>query len=137
MDILSIPFVRHTGIERSDQGLQLVFADKVQNHLQTMHASAQFTLAETASGDFLQEAFPELAGKVIPVLRDAQVKFKSPALTTVTAISAIDEEAKEVFQQRIEKKGRAIISVRVELKDAENKLTLMGEFNWFIQKVDE
>ncbi|MCK4671138.1 MAG: DUF4442 domain-containing protein [Candidatus Aegiribacteria sp.] len=43
----------------------------MQNHLQTIHASAQFTLAETASGEMLRIELPELVGKVVPIFRDS------------------------------------------------------------------
>lgn len=60
MHISQIPFVKHVGIEKEEEGgLKLEPADKVQNHMQTVHASAQFTLAETQSGFTLQKCFPE------------------------------------------------------------------------------
>ena len=79
MNVVKIPFVKKTGIIKTENNeLILPFTTDTHNHLKTMHASAQFTLAETASGDFLQTSFPELVGKVIPVLREAKVKFKKP-----------------------------------------------------------
>ena len=84
MDVVQIPFVKKVGITQAVNGkLELAFSDDTHNHLATMHASAQFTLAETASGEFLQTLFPELVGKVIPVLRDATVKFKKDRKSVV------------------------------------------------------
>ena len=77
MDVTKIPFVEKVGIvQKSDGRLELPFNESVHNHLHTIHASAQFVLAETASGEILQTLFPELVGKVVPVLRDSKIKFK-------------------------------------------------------------
>jgi len=48
MDTIQIPFAKHIGIEKKEEGtLKLEAMEVVQNHIQTIHASAQFTLAET------------------------------------------------------------------------------------------
>ncbi len=56
-----IPFSKHIGIKalKKDNRLILPFSDRVQNHLGTFHAGAQFSLMETASGDYLQQRFPD------------------------------------------------------------------------------
>lgn len=105
----------------------------VQNHLKTIHACAQFTLAETASGEILQTTFPELLGKVIPVLRDSQIKFKKPATKSIIAVASVSSGSIQKFNDQISKKGRASISVDVEIKDIENTVTCVGKFNWFVQ----
>ena len=134
MDVTKIPFVEKVGIVRSSYGgLKLLFNESIQNHLQTIHASAQFALAETASGEVLQNRFPELIGKVVPVLRDAKVKFKKPAQKTISANPSITDESVIKFKDQFEKKGRASILVNVEIKDQEGVITSVGEFNWFIQ----
>ena len=116
--------------------LELPFTPDNHNHLKTMHASAQFTLAETASGEFLQTLFPELVGKVIPVLRDATVKFKNPAIINVITYPSISDEAREKFNTQFSKKGRASISVDVAIKDIENTVTCITTCNWFVQKTE-
>ncbi|PCI43292.1 MAG: hypothetical protein COB41_07460 [Proteobacteria bacterium] len=137
MNIIKIPFVRKVGIEKNNDGfLHLHFDESVHNHLQSIHASAQFTLAETASGEVLQTAFPELVGRVIPMLRDSQIKFRRPALQSVTAYPFISEGLAQKFKEMLLKKGRASISVNVELKDNEGATTCTGVFNWFVQQID-
>ena len=81
----------------------------------------------------LQNRFPELIGKVVPVLRDAKVKFKKPAQETISANPSITDESVIKFKDHFEKKGRASILVNVEIKDQEGVITSVGEFNWFIQ----
>jgi len=112
MDVTQIPFVKHIGIERKEEGtLKLEPTDMVQNHIQTIHASAQFALAETQSGLFLQEAFPELVGKVAGLLRSSTVKYKKPASTSIYAVATIEDEIKKKFIKHLERKGKGSITV--------------------------
>lgn len=136
MNLLEIPFVSHVGLQNNPDGnLVLPFDNKVQNHLQTIHASAQFALAETASGECLLKTFPDMAGKVVPVLRDSQIKFKKPAQKDIVAYPHIEKESIDRFSEQFAKKGRASISVNVDIKDIEGTLTASGEFNWFVASV--
>lgn len=138
MDVTEIPFVKKTGITQSSTGeLELSFNESTHNHLQTMHASAQFTLAETASGEILQTLFPELVGKVIPVLRHAKVKFKKPAVKNIIAFPSIDDESQNKFKQQLAKKNRASISVNVVIKDIDGTVTCIATYDWFVQKIIE
>ena len=133
MNATDIPFVKHIGIEDQNNKLSLNFENHVLNHINTIHASAQFTLAETQSGIYLQSLFPELEGKVIPVLRDAQIKYKKPAVEKIIAFSAVNEEAITKFRSQFEKKGRGSIQIEVQIKDINDVLTCQATFTWFIQ----
>ena len=137
MDVTQIPFAKHIGIEYQDEGtLKLDSTDIVQNHLQGIHASAQFTLAETQSGLFLQKEFPKLVGKVAGVLRGSTVKYKNPATSSICAIATLEESVKEKFLSQLERKGRAGISIIVELQDENEVITMVGTFDWFIHKTE-
>ena len=136
MDVTQIPFANHIGIEYKDEGtLKLEPTEVVQNHIQSIHASAQFTLAETQSGLFLQQEFPELVGKVAGVLRGSSVKYKNPATTSIYATATLDDSVKEKFLIQLERKGRAGISITVELRDENKVITMVGIFDWFIHKI--
>ena len=136
MDVTQIPFAQHIGIEYKDEGtLKLDSTDIVHNHLQGIHASAQFTLAETQSGLFLQQEFPELVGKVAGVLRGSTVKYKNPTTTSIYATATVEDSAKEKFLSQLERKGRAGISIIVELRDENEVITMVGTFDWFIHKI--
>jgi len=136
MDVTQIPFAKHIGIEKKDEGtLKLEPSELVQNHIQTIHASAQYALGETQTGLHLQLAFPELVGKVVGLLRGSTVKYKNPATTSIYALASIEEEEKKKFLTQLERKGRASIVVEVMLKDEEDKITMQGTFTWFVQKL--
>lgn len=136
MEITKIPFIEKIGINRNRQGLLgLEIDDSIKNHIQTIHASALFALAEAASGEALQLTFPEYNGKVVPVLRDSQIKFKKPATNSVMAYTEIDGDNISKFREQFEKKTRSSISVDVEIKDLEGALICSGTFTWFIQGI--
>jgi len=134
MDVTNIPFAKHIGIKRQEEGvLKLESTDTVQNHIQTIHASAQFALAETQSGLYLQKVFPTLENKVVGLLRGSTVKYKNPAIQTICAYAMVDESEKDKFISQFERKGRASITVSVEVRDVNELLTMQGEFTWFVQ----
>lgn len=134
MDVTQIPFVEQVGVHRNAHGLlELAMVPTVENHLKTLHASAQFTLAETASGDILQTEFPELVDKVVPLLRESSLKFKKPAAQAVVAHPTIAAENARKFRQQFDKKGRATITVDVDIKTIDGVHTCCGHFNWFVQ----
>ena len=136
MDITELPFVKKVGIKELDGGtLSLEMESSVTNHLGTIHASAQFTLAETASGKLLIDAFPEFDGNVIPVLRDSKIKFKRPAETSITANASITEECAVSLKAQLERRGRGTIEIAVDVKDSGGKTTCVGSFNWYIQSI--
>lgn len=136
MDVTTIPFAETVGIQRNEDGrLMLPCVKSVHNHLETMHASAQFTLAETASGDALQLFFPELVDKVVPLLRESKVKFRNPAVSHLYASAAIFEESATKFKRQMEQKGRALVEVEVKLTDADGVVSSTGLFNWLVQQI--
>jgi Domain of unknown function (DUF4442) len=136
MNVIETPFIKKVGIEKTNDGkLVLAFKKDVQNHLQTICAGAQYTLAETSSADFLQNLFPELIGKVIPIIRDSQIKFKQPAIKKIFASSSVSDESRLKFSDQFSKKGRALISVDVKIIDIDGVVTCLGTFTWFIQNI--
>jgi acyl-coenzyme A thioesterase PaaI-like protein len=138
VDITRVPFIQHTGIQYDDLGLlKLEFCQSIQNHVGTIHASAQFALAETANGEHLQSLFPELSGKVIPVLREAKVKFRKPAEKSISAYSSVTDDSISVFRDQFSKKGRSTIEVTVEVNDLDNTVTCSGIFKWFVQRISD
>jgi len=134
MKAIDIPFVELVGVKQSENELSLAYKKDVQNHLQTIHASAQFTLAETASGLCLEHTFPEIKD-VIPLLRDSSMQYKKPALQEIVAYAVVKDEEKEKFLQQFHRKSRATISVDVEIKGRDGLYIAKGTFRWFISKI--
>jgi len=126
---MNIPFSQTVGIKNGS----LENHEGVQNHIGSMHAGAQFTLAESASGVYLSSLVPELEGKIVPLLRESSVKYKKVALGRVHTEVFVDEKDVEKFKLQFEAKGRATIIAKVILKDEEGDVTCEGSFKWFVQ----
>ena len=133
---MNIPFIENMGIEaKDDSSLYLPFNKSLLNHLGTIHASAQFTLAETQSGFFLELMFPQYREEVIPLLRASSVKYKHPASKDIYSVATASKETLKRFESQFLKKGRAVITVDVVVYDIDDTVTMQGEFSWFLQKV--
>ncbi len=126
---MNIPFAKTIGIENGV--LENVL--KVQNHLGSIHAGAQFTFAEAASGHYLSSLFPDMQDKIIPLLRESTIKYKKQALTTLVSEVSVDTEDLKKFTAQFKLKGRSVIVAHVKLKDSEGNITCEGSFKWFIQ----
>jgi len=88
-----------------------------------------------ASGEHLRQAFPELIGEVVPVLRDSRLKYKKPANSRISAYASSADKDIAKFREHYDRKGRSLISVDVEVKDAEGIVVSAGSFVWYIQKI--
>ena len=136
LELLKIlPFANFIGVKaRNKKELQLSPHKDVENHIGTIHAAAQFTLAETQSGLYMLSLFPEYADDVVPLLRSSNIKYKFPATTELVALASVSEEEKNKFDKQFLKRGRAMLMVEVEVKDSNGVITMLGTFGWFIQR---
>ncbi len=134
MDVTQIAFNHFLGLETKDGALALPDAPHYQNHLGTVHASAQFALAEAASGLFLAQTFADIATGVIPVLRRSELKYKAAAKGPLTSRAHVSDEQAATFRSQLSAKGRASLAVEVEVLDESGKITLAATMEWFVQR---
>ena len=135
MKITELPFNRHVGIEEAPGDgalLRLPAGAQFLNHVGTVHASALLALAEATSGEFLLRHFGSSDG-VIPLVRRMETKFRKPANGAVTSKATADAEELARLDADLHAKGRAGISVQVELHDASGAHVLSATVEWFIQ----
>ena len=138
MQSMEVPFAGYIGIQQhTEKTLMLRHHKTVENHLQSIHAGALYALAESQSGLCLQQLFPALEGKVIPLLREGSMKYKKPAEDVVYAAADVSEEALEKFEMMFARKGRGRITVTVLLKDGSGNVCAEGLFEWFVQRRDD
>ena len=104
------------------------------NHLGTVHASAQLALAEASSGEFLLRSLGSTSG-FVPVVRRLQSKFRNPANGAVTSTVSTPPEMLVQLSSDLAAKGRAIISVAIELHDESGAHTLSATVEWFISRI--
>lgn len=135
MNVAAIPFNRFLGLQANGPTLTLPADPNYLNHLGTVHAGAQFALAEAASGQWLLTRFGAEAAGNLALVRHADVKFRRPATGELTAQADVTPDEAERFLDTLSRRGRAAIEVRVPLLDAEGSVTLEASFEWFAQRV--
>ncbi len=128
-----VPFSKTVGIE----GGVLENHHDVQNHMGSMHAGAQFTLAEAASGNYLSSLFHDKEGTYIALLRDASIKYKKQAFSQLKSEAFVSDSALDKFITSYELKGRGTIIAEVKLVDTDGDVTCVGSFKWFVQKLNQ
>ena len=133
MDILDIPFNRWIGLEMSDDPdylMMLPARREYENHVQTVHASVLFALAEASSGLCLLREFSDLTNAV-SVVRHVEVKYKKPGRGMIRskALLNIDQPA---VRETLKTKHRALIPVQVTLYNADAVLIMQATFEWFV-----
>jgi len=135
VNVAAIPFNRLLGLQAADGVLSPPADAQYENHLGTVHASAQFALAEAASGQWLLTRFGAEATRNVAVVRHADVKFRRAASGELKAEAEVAPEEAERFLDTLSRRGRATIEVKVRLVDAEGGVTLEGSFEWFAQRI--
>jgi acyl-coenzyme A thioesterase PaaI-like protein len=138
MDITEIPFNRLIGIRKTNGDgstlLELDDSPDYQNHLKTVHAAAQLALAEASSAEYLLRIFKEAGSDVVAVVRKVQAKFKKPVKGKVYSRAHISPEEIKRFSDLLSFKGKALITVTVDIVDSEDAVVMRSLIEWFIQK---
>lgn len=135
MKILEIPFHQHLSLISSEDSVfifQLKEKPEHLNHLGTIHACVQLTLAEASSGEFLRIQFQEIQDQLIPVVRKTEAKYQRPANGVLRAKASFVDLDAAAHINLLKEKKRAIISVKVEIIDENDAKTLTAVFDWFI-----
>ncbi len=139
MKATDLPLNQQLGIRAAPAGaahlLEMPFSPLLHNHLGTMHAAAQFALAEAASAECLQRHFGELAGRVFAVVRGVEVRYRKPASAGLFAFGTPDEATCGSLRAELAARGRSTAVILVDLKDEAGTLTFHGKFDWFISQV--
>ena len=112
--------------------LELPLSLLVSNHLGSIHAAAQFALAEAASAERLRRDYGDRARNALVVVRGASVKYRRPATGKLLAFARLDETTARHLSQDLATRSRTIATVLVELKDLAGNLTFAGGFDWFV-----
>jgi len=136
MDVTKIPFNQFIGLQKSAKSGYLLMLDnrsEYRNHLDTVHASALFALAEASSGYFLLNEFSELTD-IVPVVRKVETKYRKPATGAVFSKAHFQETEKEEVLNTLIQKGRTTLKVEVSLHDENDVQVMQSVFEWFVTK---
>lgn len=137
MNVLDLPFNKILLLQPSevpDTILMLEDHVKYQNHLGTVHASAQYALAEASSGEILERNFGDWNGAYFPVVRRAEIKYKNPAKGRLFSTGYIETDKVTKAKQELADKGRTLVDVMVKIADEGKNITFESTFTWFIAR---
>jgi acyl-coenzyme A thioesterase PaaI-like protein len=136
LKVIEIPFNRFVGITKSDKAeyiLMLPENPDYLNHIGTVHASAQYALAEASSGEYLLSRFSNLSENIISVVRRVEIKYSKPAKGKLYSRTNLPYEAEAKVRSELQAKGRTMITVEVNVLNLEEEITMKSIFEWFIQ----
>lgn len=137
--VTELPFNTFIGLQAAADAtalLRLPSGGQYLNHLGSVHASALLALAEASSGEFLLRHFGSSAG-IVPVVRRMEARFRKPAHGAVSSSASAAPEALPQLDEELAGKGRALITVSVELHDESGTHALSASVEWFIQRLPE
>ncbi len=136
MNIAKLPFNQHLGLQpprpNEDALLVLDESPELLNHVGTLHAGALYALAEAGSGRFLVQALGEKSDTIGALLRKASAKYAAPANGRLLAQSKTDPATITDALETVETKGRALVSIEIQLVNEANERVGAFEFTWFL-----
>jgi acyl-coenzyme A thioesterase PaaI-like protein len=141
MDVTDIPFNQFMGLRKvaavPPGALALDAAPKYLNHIGTVHAAAQFALAEACCGEYLLSRFADLAEGHLAVVRKAEIKYRTPAYGALQARASLSDREADKLQAEVAARGRGFVPVRVEILDGKGDVTMQAAFTWYVQKIED
>ncbi|WP_439635496.1 DUF4442 domain-containing protein [Oceanicaulis sp.] len=134
----SVPFATVTGVElvevSPERGVaRLAKRPEVENHIQTMHAGAMFTLGEAASGAALGGVLGDQLMAARPVAADASIKYLKTGKTDLTATAIANSDA-ETIRKELADIGKVVFDIKVAITDAEDVTVAEMVVNWHVKK---
>ena len=135
MKVLTLPFTKKIGITQATSAeyiLQLNYNPDNLNHLNTIHASASYALAETTSGFFLRTNFTDIADQTIPIMHSSTVKYKRGAIGDIFSKANLKGTNVKELSSLLMLKRKAVFIIQVKLFNEANEIIMSGEFEWFV-----
>lgn len=134
----SVPFVatvgyEFVGIEGDEVTVTLPDRHELHNHIGTAHAAAAFGAAETATGSVLLIAVGARVGQVVPILKDATIKYTAPAVGVVSAVARPRQDPSAAIDACLDE-GRALLDVDCTLYGEDGSVNAESTFTWYLKK---
>ncbi|HEY5652345.1 MAG TPA: DUF4442 domain-containing protein [Acidimicrobiia bacterium] len=134
----SLPFVatvgyRVTKIEGDRVTVTLADRPKTRNHIGTAHAAAAFGAAETATGAVVLNALGSHLGALVPVLKNAEIRYVAPAAGEVSAMASPRRPPAEAVQACLSE-GRALLDVDCTILSEDGSENAESTFTWYLKR---
>ncbi len=135
----NVPFAGYIGVElkeiSGERGVAtLAKRTEVENHIQTMHAGAMFTLGEAASGAAMGGLLADQLLSVRPVAANASIKYVKTAKTDLTAIATASVSQEEALGA-LNTVGKVVFDVAVDIQDQDGNSCAEMIVAWHIKKL--
>jgi acyl-coenzyme A thioesterase PaaI-like protein len=133
----AVPFAGYLGLEITSvaEGEAVVLLPEraeLTNHVQSQHAGALFTAAETASGAAFVGAFAERMGEVTPLARSAEISYEKIAKGPIEASAKLGVPAGEALAA-LDAEGKVEFPCEVELTDASGLRVAVATVHWHVR----
>jgi uncharacterized protein (TIGR00369 family) len=103
------------------------------NHVGTVHASAQFGLAEAASGAMVIAAFGDLLAQgLVPLARQAEINYRKPATGDLLAVATLTAAERQRVNAEVAERGRARFTVPVQILDDQSTVVSEITVQWVL-----
>jgi thioesterase domain-containing protein len=135
-----VPFARALGvrfeeIEPERVVVSMPFAPERTNHVNTVHAAAEFGLGESAAGALVFTAFASAMHEgFVPVVANASITYKRPAPGYLRAEAALTVEERARALEQLASEGKARFNVPVTITNADGKIACEMVTEWAIIK---
>jgi acyl-coenzyme A thioesterase PaaI-like protein len=133
----AVPFAGYLGLEVTSvaEGEAVVLLPEraeLTNHVQSQHAGALFTAAETASGAAFVGAFAERMGDVTPLARRAEISYEKIARGPIEASARLGVPAADALAT-LDAEGKVEFPCEVELTDASGLRVAVATVHWHVR----
>ena len=134
MNLTSIPFAKLIRLQEGEGDYLFCLAahQDYTNHLGTVAAAAQFSLAEFASGQWLLYTFPDMAEQVVPMLRNSQVKFNQATTGRICAKVNVSKETELQVAAELKQLKRSKCTIPVKVMNDQGHVVMTGHFEWIL-----
>ena len=137
--VATVEGIRRTGLKivdlRERYAKVLMPLESNGNHVGIMYAGSLFTLGEFAGGIIFGVTFDYT--KFVPLVKEINIKFQSPAMTDVTLEVSMTEEQAEQILKEAEMNGKADFSLELEIKDAKGEIVSVVNGIWQFREIPE
>lgn len=135
----AIPMNATVGVNITDVGVGWATGEcpdtaPFRNHLGTIHAGAQFLLAEAVSGAAFAGALAQYLGEAVPLIEKLETHYVGRAVGNLTARAEIDPATLPAAYAEYGAEGRARLLVRVTVKDGEDKPVMEAQAHWYARR---
>ncbi len=105
------------------------------NHLGTVHAGAQFLLAEATSGAAFAGAFAAHIAGAVPLIERLDTHYVGRARGGLSASAQARAEELPAALEAYAKDGKARLTVDVSVRDAEDKAVMRAVAHWYLRSM--